>query len=311
MPKLGDGNFGTKFGYQIDKMNDKVGFDDATHTYFDLEDGSKYISVTTLIHNYTQPYDAQFWASYKACEFLLGNDFYDLKKKLLANKVWKDSYLKDYSIDKKQFTLKRDEILESYKIKNREACDRGTKIHETLENLFYDKDEKHIRKYAGGGNFTIKNGDYKLDSDRAIYPEFLISYEFDKYLRISGQVDYLQIVDNQVTIRDWKSNREIKKESYFDKTTKSRQMMKFPLNNIQDVNFWHYCLQLSTYAYLLEKIKPSLKIKHLYINHFDHDGNETEYECPYLKDEVIKMLLHYRKINKSKMELDKDKPIIF
>lgn len=311
MPKLGEGNFGTKFGYQIDKKNDKVGFDDATHTYFDLEDGSKYISVTTLIHNYTQPYDAQFWASYKACEFLLGNDFYDLKKKLLSNKIWKDSYLKDYSIDKKQFTSKRDEILESYKIKNREACDRGTKIHETLENLFYDKDEKHIRKYAGGGNFTIKNGDYRLDSDRAIYPEFLISYEFDQYLRISGQVDYLQIVDNQVTIRDWKSNREIKKESYFDKTTKSRQMMKYPLNNIQDVNYWHYCLQLSTYAYLLEKIKPSLKIKHLYINHFDHDGNETEYECPYLKDEVIKMLLHYRKINKSKMELDKDKPIIF
>jgi hypothetical protein len=132
----------------------------------------------------------------------LGNDFYDLKKKLLSNKIWKDSYLKDYNIDKKQFTSKRDEILESYKIKNQEACERGTKIHETLENLFYDKDEKHIRKYAGGGNFTIKNGDYRLDSDRAIYPEFLISYEFDKYLRISGQVDYLQIVDNQVTIRD-------------------------------------------------------------------------------------------------------------
>jgi hypothetical protein len=133
----------------------------------------------------------------------LGNDFYDLKKKLLANKVWKDSYLKEYNIDNNIFISKRDEILESYKIKNQEACERGTKIHETLENLFYDKDENHIRKYAGGGNFTIKNGDYRLDTDRAIYPEFLISYEFDKYLRISGQVDYLQIDDNQVVIRDW------------------------------------------------------------------------------------------------------------
>lgn len=87
--------------------------------------------------------------------------------------------------------------------------------------------------------------------------------------------------------------------------------MKYPLNHLDDCTWIHYCLQLSTYAYMLEKIKPSLKIKHLYINHFDHEGNETEYECPYLKDEVIKMLLHYRKINKSKMELDKDKPIIF
>jgi hypothetical protein len=202
MPKLGKGNFGSKFGYQIDKKNDKVGFDDATHTYFDLEDGSKYISVTTLIHNYTQPYDSEFWSAYKACEFLLGDNFYDLKKKLLSNKVWKDSYLDEYCIDKNKFISKKDEILESYKIKNQEACDRGTKIHEELENLFYAKDEKHIRKYAGGGNFTVKQGDYRLDVDRAIYPEFLISYEFDEYLKLSGQVDYLQINDNQVVIRD-------------------------------------------------------------------------------------------------------------
>ena len=311
MPKLGNGNFGTKFGYQIDKKNDKVGFDDATHTYFDLKDGSKYISVTTLIHNYTQPYDAEFWSAYKACEFLLGDGFYDLKKKLLANKIWKDSYLDEYCIDKKQFTSKKEEILESYKIKNQEACDRGTKIHEKLENLFYVKDEKHIRKYAGGGNFTVKQGDYRLDVDRVIYPEFLISYEFDEYLKLSGQLDYLQIVDNQVIIRDWKTNKKIDKESYYDRATKSKQKMKYPLSHLDDCNLVAYSLQLSTYAYMLEKIKPSLKIKHLYINHFDHDGNETEYECPYLKDDVIKMLLHYRKINKSKMELDKDKPIIF
>lgn len=311
MPKLGEGNLKKMFGVTVDKENDEVIYNDAEHCYLSKKDGSKYISVTTLIGLYEQPYDKNFWASYKACEFLLGNDFYDLKKKLLANKIWKDDYLKEYNLDKNIFVKKRNEILESYRINNEASCKRGSEIHSKLENLFYDKDEKHIRKYAGGGNFTIKKGDYRLDVDRAIYPEFLISYEFDKYLRISGQVDFLQITDNEVVIRDWKSNKEIKKESYFDKTTKSRQMMKFPLNNIQDTNFWHYCLQLSTYAYLLEKIKPSLKIKHLYINHFDHNGNETEYECPYLKDDVIKMLLHYRKINKSKIELDKDKPIIF
>lgn len=42
MPKLDNGNFDTKFGYQIDKKNDYVGFEDKTHTYFDLNDGSKY-----------------------------------------------------------------------------------------------------------------------------------------------------------------------------------------------------------------------------------------------------------------------------
>lgn len=311
MPKLDKGNIKKMFGITVDKENDTVIYNDEQHCYLSKKDGSKYISVTTLIHQYAQPYDSNFWSSYKACEALLGNNFYDLKKKLLSNKIWKDSYLNEYMIDPEKFKIKKQEILDSYKLKNKEACDRGSKIHSKLENLFYDNDVKHIRKYAGGGNFDIKKGDYRLDIDRAIFPEFLISYEFDEYLKISGQVDLLIIDENDVVIRDWKTNNKIEMESYYDRTTKSRQMMKYPLSNIQDTNYWHYVLQLSTYAYLLEKIKPSLKIKHLYINHFDHDGNETEYECPYLKDDVIKMLLHYRKENKKKIELDKDKPIIF
>lgn len=60
MPKLDNGSFGTKFGYQIDKQNDTVGFEDSTHTYFDLNDGSKYISVTQLIHLYQKPFDSNF-----------------------------------------------------------------------------------------------------------------------------------------------------------------------------------------------------------------------------------------------------------
>ena len=86
--------------------------------------------------------------------------------------------------------------------------------------------------------------------------------------------------------------------------------MKFPLNNIDDSNYWHYCLQLSTYAYLLQKINPKFKIKNLIIHHIDHDGNETEYNCPYLKDEVERVLLHYRKKNKQKILLERDKPIV-
>lgn len=33
------------------------------------------------------------------------------------------------------------------------------------------------------------------------------------------------------------TNREIKKESYYNRSTKQHQMMKFPLNNIQDSNY--------------------------------------------------------------------------
>jgi len=60
MPKLGEGGFGSKFGYQIDKMNESVGFEDSTHTYFDLKDGGKYISVTTLLKNYEPEFQGDF-----------------------------------------------------------------------------------------------------------------------------------------------------------------------------------------------------------------------------------------------------------
>ena len=47
----------------------------------------------------------------------------------------------------------------------------------------------------------------------------------------------------------WKwTNKEIKKRSFYDKNRKDVQHMKYPLNNIMDCNYWHYTLQLSTYA---------------------------------------------------------------
>ena len=87
--------------------------------------------------------------------------------------------------------------------------------------------------------------------------------------------------------------------------------MLSPLENIMDCNLCHYQLQLSMYAYLLQKINPKFKIKKLAIVHFDHDGNETEYKVKYLKDDIARLLLYHRKKNKIKAELDKDKPIVF
>jgi hypothetical protein len=71
--------------------------------------------------------------------------------------------------------------------------------------------------------------------------------------------------------------------------------MKYPLNSLDDVNYWHYTLQLSTYAWMLQKYNPEFEIEDLVLVHFDHDDNMTVYHLPYLKDEVIKMLSFYKK----------------
>ena len=84
-------------------------------------------------------------------------------------------------------------------------------------------------------------------------------------------------------------------KSFFNSKTKSSVKMKFPLNNLDDVNYWHYALQLSTYAWMIQQLDPAYEIEDLVLVHFDHDDNMTVYHMPYLKDEVIKMLSFYKK----------------
>lgn len=234
-----------------------------------------------------------------------------MKKDLLQTKLWKDSYLDEYDIDRVTFENKVAEIKEGYKKNRDESCRRGTLIHAKFEDMYSKPGNVTINKYGLGGSFKTNAGNYKLNCERGVYPEFLISYKFDDYLMISGQLDCLVLDGNDITIIDFKTNKKIDLKSYFDNVTKKSQKMKFPLNDIDDSNYWHYVLQLSVYGYLLQKINPKFKIKKLIIHHIDHDGNETEYDCPYLKDEVERMLLHYRKENKKKMLLEKDKPILW
>ena len=310
MPKLRSGECKYVNGLQVDKENDDVIYNDEKHLYLDKKTGSKYTSVTTLIHNYCQPFDEIFWSHYKACEWLVDpEDWKFLKKELLQTKRWKDSYIDEFGIDENALEVKVLEIKEGYKKGREEACERGTKIHAIREDMYSQPGSVEIKKYGLGGSFKTNAGHYKLDCERGVFPEFLISYKFDDYLMISGQVDLICKDGNDIFIIDYKSNKKIDLKSYYDKSSKQNQKMKFPLNTIDDCNYYHYTLQLSTYAYLLQKINPKFKIKKLIIHHIDHDDNETEYECPYLKDEVERMLLHYRKENKKKIMLEKDKPL--
>ena len=69
-------------------------------------------------------------------------------------------------------------------------------------------------------------------------------------------------------------------------------------------------MQLSLYAYLLQTLRPEFVIKGLKLIHIDREQKETEYEVPYLKDDVERMLKHYKKQLKIEQELNKIKPVI-
>ena len=68
---------------KIDKQNGNVAFSEETHTYWNVDDNEKYISVTTLIHQFTQPFDKDFWSAYKTLEKLLPRESWVVEKKSL------------------------------------------------------------------------------------------------------------------------------------------------------------------------------------------------------------------------------------
>ena len=301
--------------YRIDKENADCVYSDEEHIYISKKDNSRYISVTTLIGKYSEEFDEEFWSSYKALEEIMdGDTFSILKKALLATKKFNPKILKKFQIDEELFTQKKAEIIAQYAATRNEACEHGTAEHLRKELSFYGKHDFDFGRYGYkdlSGEYDCKKNYYELDLERGVYPEFLIAVTSrDGILKVSGQIDCLIKNGNEVTLLDWKTNREIKKESYYNRSTKQHQMMKFPLNNIQDSNYWHYALQLSLYAYLLQTLHPEFVIKGLKLIHIDREQKETEYEVPYLKDDVERMLKHYKRQLKIEQELDRLKPAI-
>ena len=255
-------------------------------------------SVTTMIEEFAQPFDKEFWSAYKALEKLLDADSWKLEKKsLLSTKKFDNSLLELYDIDINLFNKTQQGILDDWDAENRRSCERGTKIHSELENSMYKaKRNINLSKYQIGGRFECQKDRTTLDLENAVYPEYLIHWDSPSgKLHIAGQIDLLVKKGNSITIGDYKTNKKIETKSFFDSKIRSSVKMKFPLNNLDDCNYYHYCLQLSTYAYIIESYNPDFTIEELVLVHFDHQDNMTVYKLPYLKKEVERMLSFYEK----------------
>ncbi len=511
---------------EVDKQNGKICYNDSAHVYWNEDTQNKYISVTTLIHNYTQPFDKEFWSAYKAIEKLLDSESWKIaKKELLATKKVTEEFKNSYEIQELDFNKTQQEILDTWQEENFKSCERGTKIHAELENSMYNMGANvSLKKFGVGGKFICDKGRTNLDLENGVYPEYLISRESsDGILRIAGQIDLLVKNGNEITIMDWKglpldteiptlegwstiaelkegdtifdkdgkptkivhksevhnnpcykitfdngdsivadhehrwlvavdgksvvktteelkelsspkihiakpiksnsfnynlvsaiisdktegyysykatdfsnfeavqnaiaitgikswlnkeeltigfyvedfllvmdrqedkitperqyrtiisiestetvptqclevdspthtflcttqcivthnTNKKIDIKSYFDSKAKSTAKMQYPLNNLDDSNYWHYTMQLSTYAWMVEKLNPDFVIKDLILVHFDHNDNQTVYHLNYLKNEVERMLKHYKKEIIKQQQRDKRKPIVY
>jgi len=318
---------------KIDKEDNLVYYSDDVHKYWTKKTKQYCISVTTLIHTLST-FDEGFWSKYKALQKLLGEDFFDgpvigkqkvkgeskekrgpaseIKQILLDKKSFNYDLLEQFSITKEQFDNEVDLILSDWFEKRETSCIRGTAIHKEHEMQHLAGNTEELKHLGLEKNFTTDTSNNIEIGKQRVYPELLLSrISEDGKLRIAGQADLVIIDGNDVYILDYKTGKTIDQKSYYDSKARKSQKLKYPLNNIDDCNFMHYSLQLSTYAWMIQKINPAFNIKGLILIHYDHDGGCTNYECKYLKSDVERMLAYHKKQIENDEFNNSKKKIIF
>lgn len=192
---------------KIDKENDVIAYNDAEHKYIEKSTGMICISATSLIHKFTQPFDSTFWSCAKALEALITPEqFASIKEELYRKKKFDDKYVTKFGIQPEIFIQKKYEILNAWKTKNEEACERGTTIHKIHEDRHLGGSSIKELQYLGlGGEFKLNTSNKVIPGEPGIYPELLMHrISEDGKLRIAGQADLIIIDGNDIHVLDYK-----------------------------------------------------------------------------------------------------------
>jgi len=243
-------------------------FDPGTHTYQD-KDGNIFDSPSKILNMYKNHFPAQEAARKYA------------RKHGYTPQYW----------------------LNQWKQKGTTAIERGNAIHSDKE----EADFGHGYAKANGRLMQVENAERYQIKDLSllpdgIYPEIVV---WNEGWRISGKPDRA-ILSTKGSVRtadieDYKTNWVIKKIS--DVYNGQHKMMLGPVKHLMDSNYWHYCLQLSFYQYMLEThgFKPGYRrlihIPHPIIGVMGEEIQPADeiIEIPYLKAEVIAILKDYNR----------------
>lgn len=269
-----------------------INFEEKGHAYtnVDPKDEFKWVSVTKLVDQFQEPFDAI--AISEKCS-RGKNPKYAGKAPADIREIWNNESKRSLELGTWYHNQRESDVL---------GCNTITR--EGVELPIISPIINNNIKSAPDQNIT-----------EGVYPEHLV------YLRsanICGQADRIEIVRDVINVYDYKTNKEIKLRGhkYRDGTYKK---MLGPVRNLEDCEFNHYALQLSIYMYIINKhnfnlIPGTLQIQHVefVIDHEDENGYPVHalsstgepmiskinrINLPYLKKEVIAML-KWLKVNK-------------
>ncbi len=275
------------FKFKNTKQPEKVVFTEKGHIY---EKGDEpYISVTTLLKNYTKPFDSDYWSTYKAVKDVLEEKGEWRKFKWDAG-GW-ETVVDEYRSRKhphytKDIEARKVWYLEKWDAERVYAADLGNKAHADLEGDMLNA--KRIKldngRIAGVTASDILDMQGFDNGENHLFTELLL---WNDQFKIAGQADIVERQDKKVHIKDYKTSKVIEMEPFMD------AHFLFPLEELVDTNYNKFTIQLSTYGWMLEQ--QGYEVTGLTMIHLDRMTGDhiQDYPLAYRPDLVRKMLNHY------------------
>ena len=239
-------------------------FKEEGHKYNDSL-GNSYTSVTTLIHdNYVPKFNKKYWLHKKARELGVSEKTLEKQWQAITDEACARGTATHNGIEDaiKEVSMFKQAIQYLNNISD-------GRVVTVADIPFFKAKPLDVEKFKEATNNKYPEiyrvFEFYINKGYTIYSEigaFLIDY------RLSGTIDILCIRDTDFVILDWKTNRNgLQFESgYFrkDKSIKPTQLtneyvrkseyMLPPLNYLPNCNGYHYTMQLSMYARMVELI---------------------------------------------------------
>jgi hypothetical protein len=241
----------------------RIAFDPIPHKYTidgNTDPALAFTSVTTWNHAHFEQFDADA-----------------IITKMMAAKSW--------ATNQKYRGQTREQIKAGWDMNRDQAAEAGTAMHAEIE-MFYNygaldaaaaldapytmPDTPELRYFS---NFNRTFG----KTLRPYRTEWTV---FHEEARLSGSID--MVFENldpctgeptgTLSIYDWKRCKEIGRSSAFNKWA-----ITPGIEHVPDTNYWHYCLQLNVYKYILQE-KYGKTVTELYLVCLHPDNANHDYQ---------------------------------
>jgi len=239
----------------------RIKFQKEGHLYCIDNDSTDIISVSALYKHFFPKFDAE---------------------KTVNNILKSEKY---FDPTYKYYGMSKEDILALWS--NNTASEEGTNLHEDIE-MFLNKESYKNQSVE----FQYFLNFYNDHTHWNIYrTEFLV---FNDTLKLAGSIDSLfKDNDGNFIICDWKRSKEISQSNKYETGL-------FPLENLENCNFNHYCLQQNLYKRMIKECH-NIDVKELYlIILHPNNSNYIKFKLPCFDNEIELLYLSRIKYLKNK-----------